>query len=35
MLIGSGKWVLIGDWNAHHMRRGLDGGSDPIRRVMN
>ena len=32
--IGTGRWVLIGDWNAHHMRWSLDGRGDSIGRVL-
>ena len=32
--IGNGRWILIGDWNAHHTRWSLDGRSDPVGRVL-
>ena len=32
--IGSGHWVLIGDWIAHHVRWSLDGRGDPVGRVI-
>ena len=32
--IGSGGWVLIGDWNAHHAQWSLDGRSNSVGRVL-
>ena len=32
--IGTAWWVLIGDWNAHHMRWSLDGREYSIGRVL-
>ena len=32
--IGSGRWVLIGHWNAHHMRWSLDKRGDTVGRVL-
>ena len=32
--IGNGRWILIGDWNAHHAQWSLDGRSDPVGRVL-
>ena len=32
--IGTGRWVLIGDWNVHHVRWSLDRRGDSIVRVL-
>lgn len=32
--IGNGRWVLIADWNAHHVSWFLDGNSDRVGRVL-
>ena len=34
-VVGVGRWVLLGDWNAHHRAWSLDGRSGPNRRVLN
>ena len=33
-LVGNGRWLLIGDWNAHHEEWSLDGRLDPVGRVL-
>ena len=33
-LVGNGRWMLIGDWNAHHVEWSLDGRSDSVGRVL-
>ena len=32
--IGDGRWILIGDWNAHHAQWSIDGRSDSLGRVL-
>ena len=32
--VGNGRWLLMGDWNAHHEEWSLDGRSDPVARVL-
>ena len=33
-LVGNGRWLLIGDWNAYHKEWSLDGRSDLVGRVL-
>ena len=33
-VVGVGRWVLLGDWNAHHPAWSLDGRSGPSGRVL-
>ena len=33
-LVGGGRWILIGDWNAHHAEWSLDGRSDSVGRAL-
>ena len=33
-VVGVGRWVLLGDWNAHHPAWSLDGKSGPSGRVL-
>ena len=33
-VVGVGRWVLIGDWNAHHPTWSLDGTTGPSGRVL-
>ena len=33
-VVGVGRWVLLGDWNAHHRAWSLDGKSGPSGRVL-
>ena len=32
--MGDRRWILVGDWNAHHTSWSLDGKSDPVGRVL-
>ena len=32
--IGDGRWILIGDWNAHHTQWSMDGRSDSLGSVL-
>ena len=32
-LVGNGRWLLIGDWNAQHEEWSFDGRSDPVAKV--
>ena len=33
-LVGNGRWLLIGDWNAHHEEWSLDGRSDSVGKML-
>ena len=33
-VVGVGRWILLGDWNAHHTVWSLDGKSGPSGRVL-
>ena len=32
-LVGDGRWILIGDWNAQHAEWSLEGRSDSVGKV--
>ena len=33
-LVGNGRWLLIGNWNAHHGEWSLDARSDSVKKVL-